>query len=88
MKQFELIQNTKGKWFTAIVQTKKGERKFLARTGVRKYLRGGEPSYDRGRKNHICVFDLYAKWYRTINVNELLYFKCGKIVWTKVKEQD
>lgn len=44
-------------------------RKMVARLGVTKALKGGSKSYDDSDKNHLTVYDLKKKAYRTINLN-------------------
>tara|TARA_B100001093_G_scaffold170426_3_gene163306 strand:+ start:9117 stop:9371 length:255 start_codon:yes stop_codon:yes gene_type:complete len=77
MKLKEIIQETKGKFFTVNFIKKDGsKRHMLARTGVKKYLKGGE-SPAKNRDNMIVVFDVHKRAYRMINLDTLLSFKCG-----------
>lgn len=46
-------------------------RKMTCRFGVKKYLKGGELTYDANKKNYLIVYDLKEESYRTINLNTL-----------------
>lgn len=77
MKLKEIIQETKGKFFTVNFIKKDGtKRHMLARLGVKKYLKGGE-NPAKNRDNLIVVFDVHKRAYRMINLDTLLSFKCG-----------
>lgn len=71
-----------GKIFSAKFVKKDGTiRQIRARLGVKKYLAGGELSYNPSEKNYLIVFDLDKKAYRTINFNTLLEIKYSKQEW-------
>lgn len=75
-----LIANTKGKFFSIEYVKKDGtDRKMLAQTGVKKGLVGAGRSKPLA-EHLVCVFDIQAKGYRTIDVNRVLSFKCGSAV--------
>ena len=76
MNREQLKQLTKNRIFSATFIKKNGEiRKMLCRTGVKKFLKGGEKSYNDDEMNHITVYDLKKKAYRTINLNTLTQIK-------------
>lgn len=65
-----LLERSKGKIFSVEFIKKDGTyRKMLARTNVKKYLKGGETRYCFLDKGLISCFDLQKKNYRTINLN-------------------
>ena len=48
------------------------------RTGVKKWLKGGQLSYRAEDKPNLrVVFDVAAKDYRTINLDKVFYIKAG-----------
>ena len=76
----DLIVNTQGKFFTVEFVKKDGSnRKMLARTGVKKGLVGAGRSKLLA-DNLVCVYDIQAKGYRTIDVSRVSSFKCGSAV--------
>lgn len=52
-------------------------RRMLCRTGVRKYLSGGELKFIPIRKGLLSVYDMQSKGYRFINLETLISFKLG-----------
>lgn len=64
----EFIKNTDGKIFSIkFVKRTTGEvRAMTCRTGVKKHLKGGEPTYDAKAHNLIVVFDMQKQGYRSI----------------------
>ena len=54
-------------------------RRMLCRTGVRKYLSGGELKFIPIRKGLLSVYDMQSKGYRFINLETLVSFKLGGI---------
>ena len=74
-----MIKNTNGKFFTCFFVKKDGTlRKMTARVGVKKGLANN--GFVREEKDSlICVYDMTAKGYRTINLDTLKSFKCGNI---------
>jgi len=75
----QAIEQTRGKFFSASFIKKDGsERKMLARTGVKKYLRGGENTH-KNHSNLVTVWDCQKKNYRSINLETVFDFKCGNI---------
>jgi len=46
-------------------------RKMQCRLGVKKHLKGGELKHDPKELNHLTVFDVQKKAYRTINLNTI-----------------
>ena len=52
-------------------------RRMLCRTGVRKYLSGGELKFIPIRRGLLSVYDMQSKGYRFINLETLISFKLG-----------
>lgn len=76
----EMIENTKGRIFVANFIKATGEqRKMVCRLGVRKGLTGVGKRYIRD--NLVTVYDMVNHGYRTINLETMKDFKCGKTVW-------
>lgn len=76
----EMIENTKGRIFVANFIKATGEqRKMVCRLGVRKGLTGTGRSYTK--ENLVTVYDMVNHGYRTINLETMKNFKCGKKVW-------
>lgn len=73
-------QKTGGKFFKAIFLKKDGSlREMTCRFGVKKYLKGGNLSYDSESAGNWIVFDMEKKAYRTIDTSRLIALKCGKM---------
>lgn len=69
------------KIFSAVFIKKNGEERSIhCKLGVKKHLKGGTKSYDSEALNHLTVFDLAKKGYRTINMNTLKQIKCDKVI--------
>lgn len=65
----ELVGN---KIFSVTFEKKDGTlREMTCRLDVKKHLKGGEKTYDTEAANHLTVFDMQKKGYRTININTL-----------------
>lgn len=63
----------KDRIFTVEFIKKNGElRTITCRLGVTKYLKGGKMNHDPKALNHLIVFDMKIKEYRTINVNTIV----------------
>lgn len=68
------IESLDGKFFTVTFKKKDGSiRKMNARTGVKKYLKGGVNL--NSNPDHIIVFDMGNRQYRTVNLSEVLELK-------------
>lgn len=66
----------KGNFFRVCFVKKDGTfREMTARFGVKKYLKGGELTWTPEVFNHIIVFDVDKKEYRTINMDKLVYLR-------------
>lgn len=78
----ELVGN---KFFSVIFTKKNGEmRKMTARLGVKKHLKGGQMKHNPDELNHLVVFDMAKKEYRTINIDTLIELKFkGKMITIK-----
>lgn len=75
----EFKNEVKGNFFRACFVKKDGTiREMTARFGVKKYLKGGELSYNPESHNYIVVFDIEKKEYRTINLDKLVYLRYNK----------
>lgn len=73
-----LIYKTSGKIFNAIFVKKNGElREMTCRLGVTKHLKGGERAYNPSDYDLVCVFDMQAEGYRSINLNTLQTLTIG-----------
>jgi hypothetical protein len=75
-----IINETCGKFFTVKFHKVDGSvRKMNCRTGVHKFLKGGELSYRPADKPNLrIVFDVKASDYRTINLDKVFYIKTGR----------
>ena len=77
MNTKQWIESTRGRFFTVEFVKKDGSnRKMLARTGVKKGLVGAGRSTQLA-ENLLCVYDVQAKDYRTVNCDNVISFKCG-----------
>lgn len=74
-----MIKRMKGKFFSATVITEKGVRHFNATTNTRKFNKGIVKR--KQKDNLVLVYDNYAKSVRTINLDNLQSFSCGKVKW-------
>jgi hypothetical protein len=80
MKLKELLQKTNGKFFTVIFTKKNGDdRQMNCRLGVTKHLKGGVNK--NSNKNHLVVYDVHSKGYRTVNTETLKSIKLGGKVY-------
>ena len=81
-KHDQLRQLVGEKIFTAKFIKKNGEERVInCRLGVTKHLKGVGMKHDPSTLNHIVVFDMQKKEYRTINVDTLVELKFeGKIL--------
>lgn len=67
------VSETKGKIFSCEFVKKDGSlRKMRCRTGVTKYLQGGELAYDPIEKGLLSVFDMENQGYRMINLRTIV----------------
>ena len=68
----EAVEKAKGRIFSVEFIKKDGTlRKMIARTGVKKHLRGGELPYDPIEKGLLAVFDMEIQDYRMINLKTI-----------------
>ncbi len=74
-----IINENGGKFFTVKFHKVDGSiRKMNCRTGVKKWLKGGQLSYRAEDKPNLrVVYDVAAKDYRTINLDKVFYIKAG-----------
>jgi hypothetical protein len=77
MKNVELIKKIIGTRFFSVTFTKKDgtERTINARLGVKKYLKGGEKSYNDNDFNYLTVYSVKDKGYRTVNLDTIKEIK-------------
>ena len=77
MLNIEQFKNeVKGNFFRACFLKKDGTiREMTARFGVKKYLKGGELTYNPEERGYIVVFDVEKKEYRTINMDKLIFLR-------------
>lgn len=82
MKTNEIKKLVGSRIFSVIfTKTNGDERKMLCKIGVKKYLSGGQKTYDDVEANHLTVFDLKNRGYRTVNLNTLKQIKAnGKVI--------
>lgn len=80
MTKAELFKRMVGtKFFTVEFTKKDGQHRVLnGRLGVKKYLKGGEKTYDTDALDYVTVYDIKAKGYRTLNLNTCTTIKAGK----------
>lgn len=80
-KAREKLLSAKNTMFSVVfIKRTTGEvRRMLCRTGVRKYLSGGELKFVPIRKGLLSVYDMKSKGYRFINLETLVSFKLGGI---------
>lgn len=75
----ELVGNS---IFTAKFIKKNGEERTInCRLNVKKHLKGGELSHNPEDYNHLIVFDMQKKGYRTIALNTLKELIHGGKCW-------
>lgn len=82
-KKVEVIKTFvgKNKIFTATFIKKDGSTRVMnCQLGVKKYLKGGEQSFNPIEKNLLTVFDMQKKEYRMINISTLVTLKANKEV--------
>lgn len=74
------IESTKGKFFKIeFIKSDGSKRLMTARTGVHKGISGVGRRYEL-KDNMVCVYDVVNKGFRTINTDNVLSVKCGKLV--------
>ena len=80
MKDLEqVIEQTKGKFFTVTFVKKDGtERVLNGRVGVKKHLKGG---VNRVGDQYITVFDVKNGGYRSVNKDTIKEIKFGKNIY-------
>lgn len=76
-----MIKATNGKFFKVLfVKKDKTEREMLCRVGVSKGVTGVGRVY--AEKDHlITVYDMSVRQFRSINLETLKSFRCGKQEW-------
>jgi len=67
-----LINSTKGRFFTVEFEKKNGEVRVMnARLGVKKHLKTGDPSTTAHIPKYVTVFDTVKGNYRNINLETI-----------------
>lgn len=81
------IDSSEGKVFSIkFIKRTTGElRMMVCRTGVKKFLKGGEPAYIPDNKGLIWVYDMQKKGYRSIPEEGILEILIDK-EWQKVEQ--
>lgn len=74
----QLIDHTHGRFFSVqFTKRTTGEtRTMLARTGVRKYLKGGQQAHYPGDYKLRVVYDVKKSAYRSIPLDACTSFRC------------
>lgn len=77
MENFKILKKIIGnQFFTATFVKKDGTiRTMNCRLGVKKHLKGGSLNHDPEKLNHLIVYDIVTKAYRTINLDTLIDIK-------------
>jgi len=77
----QMLKNSNGKFFSVAFRKKDDSIRLMnCRTGVKKYLKGGENKVEAPGRPYVTVFDVQAKGYRTVNVDTIQSVKInGKI---------
>jgi hypothetical protein len=76
LSQLDLASLRSGKIFSVQFVKRDGSvRAMLARTGVKKHLKGGELKYNPAECNKLVVWSFDSKGYRTINTDAILKLK-------------
>lgn len=79
-----LYEKLKNRSFHVVFLTTKGvEKTMIARTGVKKYLKGGTTPYSATAHNLFSVYSFDREAYRKIKVDNILSIKCGEFQYTK-----
>ena len=82
----ELLESSKGKFFTVTFTKKDGSTRVLnGRLGVTKHLKGGKKTVTQ--ENYLTVFDTQKKAYRTVNVDTVQSVKVNGNEYRVDKEQ-
>ena len=76
LKSKQIRQLVGNKFFTVEFIKKDGTIRVMnCKLGVTKHLQGGEMKHNPEALNHLVVYDMQSKGYRTINLNTLLKVK-------------
>ena len=68
----KIINSSKGRFFSAIFIKKDGTlRTMNCRLGVKKYLKGGDLTYNPSERGYLIVLDVDKQAYRTINLETI-----------------
>lgn len=82
-KFIKAIKRSNGKLFTVVFLKKDGtERLMLGKVGVKRHLskKVGKKSYKRSNSDHVAVYDMESKGYRTVDTFKVSSFRCGKVI--------
>ena len=85
----EIIDKVKGEFFTVtFLKRSTGEERIMnCRKNVKKYLAGGERSYEFEEKNLIPVFDVQKMGYRCIPIENILKIKADGEEYQVVRDK-
>lgn len=77
----EIVSN--GRFFTVKFTKKNGEiRTMLARTGVKKYLKGGVNR--NSNPNHLIVYSIHDRGYRTVDLDNVIELTANGVTYAKI----
>ena len=75
-----MVKSTKGRFFSAeFIKANGSKRKIIARVGCHIGVKG--TSNRKQKENLVTVYEPKVKGYRTINLETMLTFQCGKFNW-------
>jgi len=74
-----LLTQTEGRIFSVkfTKRTDGSVREMVARTGVKKHLKGGDAAYSFSEKSLLAVYDLGKKAYRSIPLDAIISLREG-----------
>lgn len=74
----DALLSSNGKFVTVAFRKKDGSKRVLnGRLGVSKHVTGGGMPYDPGHYNMQVIYDVKAKGYRMVNLDEIIYTRIG-----------
>lgn len=78
LKSKQIRQLVGNEIFTITFTKKNGEERVMnCRLGVTKHLKGGELKHNPDDYNHLIVFDMQKKGYRTVSLDTVTIIKFG-----------
>lgn len=84
-----VIASTKGRVFRVdfIKRTDGSLRHMVARTGVRKGVKGVGLGFDPAARGLAVVYDMVQHAHRMVNLEGVVYIKCGATEWRSETNQ-